>query len=60
MTSGMLRITDVIRELNIARRTLYTAPYRWLWSRAIYVGPHSPRWERADVELFKAQRRRAA
>jgi len=56
----MLRITDVIRELNIARRTLYTAPYRWLWSRAIYVGPHSPRWERADVELFKAQRRRAA
>lgn len=53
----MLRIRDVLAELQIARRTFYTEPYRWLWSRVVYVGPRSPRWDRNDLELFKQQRR---
>lgn len=48
---GLLRITDVMRLLNIKRRTVYTIPF--LWERVIYVAPRAPRWERSDVEAYK-------
>ncbi len=52
---GLLRISDLMRLLNIKRRTVYTIPF--LMERVIYVGPHSPRWEPSDVELYKRIRR---
>lgn len=52
---GLFKIADVMRELSIKRRTVYTIPF--LWERVIYVGPHSPRWEPSDVELYKRIRR---
>ncbi len=49
-STGLLRIKDVMRALNIARRTVYTIPF--LWERVTYVNS-SPRWEPADIELYK-------
>ena len=48
---ALLRVADVARVLGIARQTVYRIP--WLWQRVIYVGPRSPRWEPADIELYK-------
>ncbi len=48
---GLLRIADVMRLLNIKRRTVYKIPF--LWERVIYVGRRAPRWEPSDVELYK-------
>jgi len=53
--AGLLRVADVARLLNIGRRTVYTIPF--LWERVIYLAPRMPRWEPADVELYKQIKR---
>lgn len=51
----LLRVQDVMRLLNIKRRTVYTIPF--LRRTVIHVGPRSPRWRRTDIELHLAQSR---
>lgn len=54
----MATAIEVAGHLNISRATFYRIP--WFRQRVVYVGPHSPRWDWSDVELYKALRAEAA
>ena len=50
------RLPDVVKQLGIAKPTLYAHMAKGLWPRGIAVGPRAVAWPASEIESMVAAR----